>query len=172
VWLTSKCIFSQKLEALAKIVWMVQLHIILSCIFVGMSLVDILFDSPNLLHNCREEDLARSQAYYGWTRSTFIVPLIHIMLALTGISLVRSVIYRQQRRDYLALLAVLLLVPYFVIFMEPAENAFLSGNVGDSEACKNIQYIFWGHVLVIAVSSLLAFLELGWSFPEGKVKRT
>jgi len=146
---------------------MVQLHVLLACVLTGLCCVDLGFDTLILTdYNAPMEKVKQIQAFYGRTRNTYIVQVITVMLGLLGLSLGRAVIFRRERRDVAALLAMLALLPYYVLFMEPAEDACIGANahkLSEAELRHGFFLIGIGHIATIIVASGIALLEMEWS---------
>lgn len=155
---------------------MVQLHILLTCVLCGFSGVDLCFDSLILMdpYGSPLSAVQQVQNYYNRTRHTAIVPLITAILVLSGVSLIRCVLIRRAIRDYIALILFACLLPYFLIYMEPAEDACLGDNVNLSELeLRNGLYLVGiGHCAVIVVGTIIMFLEVDWTIESNdKIKK-
>lgn len=152
-----------------------RLHVLLTCVLMGFSGVDLCFDSLVLRNyaHAPEADVLAVQGYYARTRDTYIVQVVTALLACTAISLLVSVALQRKTRDLLALAALTCLLPYFLLYMEPAEDRCVGLHAGDvplDELRQGFVYIGIGHCLVVLVGSVMALLELElpWSVKAKK----
>lgn len=116
------------------------------------------------------------QGYYGRTRDTYIVHAIVVMLAVLAISLGRAVIFRRARRDVVAVVALLLMLPYFVLVMEPAEDACVgpkADTMSEADVRQGLFFVGVGHILLIIVGGAIALMEVDWlRVADGAGRRT
>ena len=90
-----------------------QLHVLLGCILLGFASIDLCFDSV-VLFDYENGDINIIKSYYERTRSTSIVIVIKIMIALMGASILRCVVSRGEKKDYIALFLAVCLVNRFL----------------------------------------------------------
>lgn len=155
---------------------MVHAHVLMVCVLMGFSGVDLCFDSLVLFDhlNCPMENVQQVLNYYHRTRATPIVPLITVFIVLMAISLLRCVFLRKWTRDYVSLVAFLTLLPYYIFVMEPAEDACLGNHAAELSELQLRDGLFkvgLGHVLIIGVGAIVTLSELEFSFGDDKKKK-
>jgi hypothetical protein len=147
---------------------MAHIHILFCCILIGFAGVDLCFDSLILFdpYACPIENVHQIQRYYQRTRSTYIVQFIIFSIVIITISLLRCLIYRHAFKDYIALIIFVCLAPYYIFIMEPAEDACITddGHLSEYEVRDGLYKVGIGHILIIIASSIIALLDLEWSF--------
>lgn len=146
---------------------MVQLHIILCCILIGFSGVDLCFDSLILFqpYTCSFNYFIQIQNYYKRTRSTYIVQFITLSIILLAISLIRCLIYRHNYKDIISFILFILFVPYYIFIMEPAEDSCINNennNLSEYEIRDGLFKVGIGHVIIIIIASIVVLLDLEW----------
>jgi hypothetical protein len=153
---------------------MAQIHTLLVCILMGICGVDLCFDSLILFDptNAPLENFHQIQRYYRRNGDTYIGIVVICMIALVAISLIRCAVFRGWKKDYISLLAFLVLFPYYIFVMIPVGDKCLGRNPSASEVelREGLFKFGMGHVLIITIGTIVCFLDLEWKLEDPKKK--
>ena len=86
------------------------------------------------------------------------------MVVLFG-SLIFSVIRQGGCVNIICLILSLLVTPYYLFWMGPAEDRMVDSNLSSEETLASIRIIGWGHLLLLAVGGLCLGFHLWYGTP-------
>ncbi len=142
-----------------------RIHNFIAIMLAGLVMVDLCFDS--LLLKNTDEGLLGIQAYYAHVRSSPLVPVVTAVNGLATVALVLSLIFRRSKRDLFALAGNLVIMPYFMIVMEPIEDACMAAKgllLPSAQHWRhNFQLVAAGHLGIFLFLIVAGLWEVDWS---------
>jgi membrane protein required for beta-lactamase induction len=139
-----------------------KLHQLVLSIFIGIIIVDLVFDHRFILNTFQQSDIVSTASYYTTQRTSYMPIFLPILSVILSVLLIVEYLKNKSFVTIFQIIVLLVAGGAFELIVATTEDRVAATKV-DQESSKKLAELFkiigYGHVILISVFGFIIFIE-------------